>query len=61
MERKIYKELLNWKETNIQIPLMVIRGKTSWKNIYNKKILWARIWKVCIYKFIRKWRTYRNF
>ena len=30
MERKIYKELLNWKNNNIEMPLMVIRSKTSW-------------------------------
>lgn len=29
MERKIYKELLHWKENNIEMPLMVIRSKTS--------------------------------
>ena len=29
MERKIYKELLNWKNNNIEMPLMVIRSKTS--------------------------------
>ncbi len=29
MERKIYKELLNWKKNNIEMPLMVIRSKTS--------------------------------
>lgn len=39
MERKIYRELLNWKENNIETPLMVIRSETSWKNIYNKTIL----------------------
>lgn len=39
MERKIYKELLNWKNNNIEMPLMVIRSKTSRKNIYNKRIL----------------------
>ncbi len=39
MERKIYNELLNWKNNNIEIPLMVVRSKTSWKNIYNKGIL----------------------
>ena len=39
MERKIYKELLNWKNNNIEMPLMVIRSKTGWKNIYNKRIL----------------------
>ena len=30
MERKIYNELLNWKENNIEMPLMVIRCKTGW-------------------------------
>ena len=39
MERKIYKELLNWKNNNIEMPLMVIRSKTGWKIIYNKRIL----------------------
>lgn len=39
MERKIYKELLEWKENNIEMPLMIIRRKTSWKNIYHKRIL----------------------
>ena len=29
MERKIYKELLNWKKNNLEMPLMVIRSKTS--------------------------------
>lgn len=29
MERKVYKELLNWKNGNIEMPLMVIRSKTS--------------------------------
>lgn len=29
MERKIYKELLNWKNNNIEMPLMVIRSKTG--------------------------------
>ena len=28
MELKIYKELLNWKNNNIEMPLMVIRSKT---------------------------------
>lgn len=39
MKRKIYNELLNWKNNNIEMPLMVIRSKASRKNIYNKKIL----------------------
>lgn len=43
MERKIYKELLNWKKNNIEMPLMIIRSKTSRKNIYDKRILRKRI------------------
>lgn len=43
MERKIYKELLKWKKNNISMPLMVTRGKASWKNIHYKKILPRRI------------------
>lgn len=39
MKRKIYKELLNWKNNNIEMPLMIIRTKASWKNIYHKRIL----------------------
>lgn len=27
MERKIYQELINWKNTNIQKPLMVIGAR----------------------------------
>lgn len=35
MERKIYNDLLNWKNTNIEMPLLVTRGWKSRKNIYN--------------------------
>ena len=41
MKRKIYNELLNWKNTNIQKPLMVIGarqiGKTYIINEFCKK------------------------
>ena len=41
MERKIYQELLNWKNTNIEKPLMVIGarqiGKTYIINEFCKK------------------------
>ena len=41
MERKIYQELLNWKNTNIKKPLMVIGarqiGKTYIINEFCKK------------------------
>lgn len=43
MKRKIYKDLLNWKENSINIPLMIIGARQIRKNIYNKKILQKRI------------------
>lgn len=39
LKRKIYQKLLEWKEKNIDVPLMVIRCTTSWKDLYNKGIL----------------------
>lgn len=37
MERKIYKELLEWKEKNIEMPMMVIGarqvGKTNFVRV----------------------------
>lgn len=35
MVRLFEKKLLNWKESGMKKPLMVIRSKTDWKNIYN--------------------------
>lgn len=35
MERLFEKKLLDWKESGMKKPLMVIRSKADWKNIYN--------------------------
>lgn len=35
MVRLFEKKLFDWKESGMKKPLMVIRGKTNWKNIYN--------------------------
>lgn len=35
MVRLFEKKLSDWKESGMKKPLMVIRGKTDWKNIYN--------------------------
>ena len=35
MKRLFEKKLLDWKESGMKKPLMVIRSKTNWKNIYN--------------------------
>lgn len=35
MNRLFEKKLLNWKESGMKKPLMVIRCKTNWKNIHN--------------------------
>lgn len=35
MKRLFEKKLLDWKETGMKKPLMVIRSKTNWKNIYD--------------------------
>lgn len=35
MIRLFEKKLLDWKESGMQKPLMVIRRKANWKNLYN--------------------------
>lgn len=35
MKRLFEKKLLDWKESGMKKPLMVIRSTTNWKNIYN--------------------------
>lgn len=35
MIRVFEKKLLNWKESGMQKPLMVIRSKANWENLYN--------------------------
>lgn len=35
MKRLFEKKLLDWKKSGMKKPLMVIRSKTNWKNIYN--------------------------
>ncbi len=35
MVRLFEKKLFDWKESGMKKPLMVIRSKTNWKNIYN--------------------------
>ena len=35
MVRLFEKKLLDWKESGMKKPLMVIRSKADWKNIYN--------------------------
>lgn len=35
MKRLFEKKLFNWKESGMKKPLMVIRSKTNWKNVYN--------------------------
>lgn len=48
MERKIYKELLNWKENNIQKPLMVIGARQIGKTYIIKRFC-EKEFKKCIY------------
>jgi hypothetical protein len=38
MVRLFEKKLLDWKESGMKKPLMVIRCKTNRKDIYNRKI-----------------------
>ena len=35
MVRLFEKKLLAWKESGMKKPLMVIRSKTNWEDIYN--------------------------
>lgn len=35
MVRLFEKKLFDWKESGMKKPLMVIRSKTNWENIYN--------------------------
>ena len=37
MDRKIYKDLLNWKNNNIEMPLMVIGARQVGKTYTIKK------------------------
>lgn len=38
MDRLFEKKLMNWKNSGMKKPLMVIRSKTDRKNIYNREI-----------------------
>lgn len=35
MLRLFEKKLFDWKKSGMKKPLMVIRSKTNWENIYN--------------------------
>lgn len=35
MIRLFERKLLDWKESGMQKPLMVIRRKTNWENLYH--------------------------
>ncbi len=38
MDRLFERDLIEWKNTGMKKPLMVIRSSSDWKNLYNREI-----------------------
>jgi len=60
MVRLFEKKLLDWKKSGMKKPLMVIRSKTNWKNIYNRQIWKRKFWRIYIFQFRKKRRDKKN-
>ena len=57
MIRLFEKKLLDWKKSGMKKPLMVIRSKANWKNIYDWQVWKRKFWAISIFQSRKKWRS----